>query len=849
MIPAFQKKPKWIDDARSRIQAGINWCRATLRSRVDSEHEMTLNRLVLSGAAFGYLLLLAWLGRPDASAMIHAQGRYFVLYQLVALALFIHLLFRPTVSTWRRIIGMSVDLGFFSYGMYVGGEAFAPLYPVYLWVIFGNGFRFGVPYLVAASGIGVIAFGVVVATTDYWRSHLSLSFGLAAGLIVLPAYVSTLIRKLSEAKRQAEEASRAKSAFLASMSHEFRTPLNAIIGLSDLLVGTALSSEQKKMCATICDSGRRLLTLVDSVLDFSRAEAGLMPAKAVAFDLIRLLAEIKNVLSVAAEAKGLRLSMHCSARTPPLVIGTKGHLENILINLLGNAVKFTQCGYVVVSVDAVDRNAEKVRLRFEVTDTGIGIGESEHGRIFDRFTQANESIIDRYGGSGLGLAIAQQLVELQGGTIGVQSSLGQGSTFWFEVDVTQQERPAPVEHLNSMPIILISKNNAIKEIVGTCAKDVTFVADADEGADVLRRREAGDRSAIIYDGSGKTMDDAALSEWMRKDIVTDASPILLVDASAGGLPTSAVRSRFVTLLRQPLNREALASALQIASATSRGEERESSDGESVISTRRPLTILVAEDNRTNQMVVTKVLERAGHRVAVVENGEAAFDALAAKQFDLAILDVNMPVMNGIEATKLYRFAEFGPSRLPILALTADATDDTKHRCEEAGMDACLTKPVKPLRLIAAIDELMEKAGLEARRDCAIPASAQVQPNSVAQRVPIDVETLDSLEKLGGEKFVQEIAEQFIQDGAAILRNLGRAMASHDVQAFRALLHALRSASANVGASGVYDMCLEWRVVAQGELADDGYNRLNELRNEFERIRVALNGQISKRSVA
>jgi two-component system sensor histidine kinase RpfC len=839
----------WIGKTRSRIRIAASSCLKMLRSRADSEHEMTLNRLALSGAAFAYLVALGWLGRPDALEMIHAQGRYFALYQLIALAIFLHLLLRPAVSVLRRIVGMCIDLCFFSYGMHVGGEAFAPLYPVYLWVMFGNGFRFGIAYLVAATGIGVVAFSIVVATTAYWRGHLSLSFGLAAGLIVLPAYVSTLIRKLSEAKRQAEEASRAKSAFLASMSHEFRTPLNAIIGLSDLLRTTSLVSEQKRMCATICDSGRRLLTLVNSVLDFSRAEAGLMPASAVAFDLLLLMAGIKNVLAVAAEAKGLRLSVHCSARTPPLLIGTKTHLENILINLVGNAIKFTDSGHVVIAVDAVFHDTEKARLRFEVTDTGIGIADTEHARVFDRFTQADETIIDRFGGTGLGLAIAKQLVELQGGEIGVQSMLGAGSTFWFEVDVRLQDRVSPIDDLSATPIIVIAESSAARRLVESCVRNVVFVADYDEGINLVRAREADDTVAMIFDGIGKKIDDPSLLRWMPNDLVGIVAPILLTDASVEGLPANHLRSRFVTVLREPLSRESLAAGLHIGLATNRADERDSSDAGPIVAVPRPLTILVAEDNRTNQMVVAKVLERAGHRVVMVENGEAAFDALVAKEFDLAIMDVNMPVMNGIEATKMYRFAALGRSRLPIIALTADATENTRHRCEEAGMDLCLTKPIEPHRLIEAIDSLMEKSVGEIDSDRALAETALIAAEPEGQGVSIDFETLKSLESLGGERFVREIAEQFIQDGAGILRSLGQAMASRDVQASRELLHALRSASANVGASGVYEMCLAWRTMAAEDLVNDGHHRLTQLQNEFERVRVTLNTQVAKRSAA
>src|SRR3974390_823743 len=475
---------------RSELRKALSWVASRLRNRPDSEHELTVNRLALSGTAFAYLAIAALFGRADAAQMLREQSLYFALYEIVSIALFVHLLCNPGISVARRLIGMVSDLGLFSYGMYVGGEAFGPLYPIYLWTIFGNGFRFGVPYLFASAATSVVGFAIAVLSSPFWLTHRGLAVGLGAGLVLLPLYVSTLIRKLSEAKRQAEEANRAKSAFLASISHEFRTPLNAIIGLSDLLNKTKLDAEQEEMSETIRKSRRPRLALINSILDFSRAEAGHITIKAADFDLVAMLGEIRSMLALEAQRKGVRLAFHCTPRTPQLLIGDKHHLEEVLTNLAGNAVKFTDQGFVVIGVDAISHDGDGVRLRFEVTDTGIGISKDAQKRIFDRFTQADETIIDRFGGTGLGLAIAKQLIELQGGSIGVDSVPGQGSTFWFEINFKAQPQELSQPQPMPTPVVIVGGDDELRALVSSCAPVAKVTSTLEEGAAALESLQA-----------------------------------------------------------------------------------------------------------------------------------------------------------------------------------------------------------------------------------------------------------------------------------------------------------------------------------------------------------------------
>ena len=855
MDAGLSRKSSPVWPSRWRLRPALSWVASRLRNRPDSEHELTVNRLALSGVAFGYLIIAALFGRTDAEHMLREQSPVFAAYEIVAIILFCHLLYQPRESVARRLIGMVFDLGIFSYGMHVGGETFALLYPIYLWVIFGNGFRFGVPYLLAAAATSVITFGIVIATTPFWQAHLGLAAGLIAGLILLPLYVSTLIRKLSEAKREAEEANRAKGAFLASISHEFRTPLNAIIGLSDLIGNTRLDSEQQEMSETIGKSGRQLLALINSILDFSRAEAGKISIRAADFDLVSTLGEIRSILALEAQRKGVQLAIHCTARTPQLLVGDKHHLEEVLTNLAGNAVKFTDHGYVAIAVDSVACDGDNVRLRFEITDTGIGISPEAQTRIFDRFTQADETIIDRFGGTGLGLAIAKQLVELQGGTIGVESTPGQGSTFWFELDLKTQPQGLPVLVTPPTPVVVVAVDDDAQALISSCVPVAKVTATLEEAAAALESlRIDGVRRpiAIVHRKAAEAASEQTFRRIAGENRVCAPALILVTDEPADGLPDSAVRSRFVTALAAPFDTQSLAAALRIARGNITADRSEERGGTAIVASSHPLSILVAEDKRTNQIVIAKILDRAGHRVTIVDNGEAALDILEMQEFDLVLMDVNMPVMNGIEATKLYRFASLDRPRVPIVALTADATEEVALRCEEAGMDACITKPIEPNRLLEIIGALVHDNGkadeFASTADVASYTSGRPRLRA-ATAAPVDVHTLDALEELGGKEFVDELSAQFITDAADTLNSLADAAASGDLKSFREHLHALRSAAANVGARGIYEMCLGWRHIAPDDFAVRGEMHLQRLHEEFQRVRSALRTRISGRNVA
>jgi len=820
------------------------------RDRPDREHEMVINRLVIGGIILLYILTCYHIGIDGVGEQ---QVAVVTFYWLAGLGFLGHILYAPGICPPRRVAAMVLDLGALSYGLAIGGEATAVLYPIYLWVIFGNGFRFGVAYLFAAMGLGVGGFALVVLQDGYWGDHPKLAAGLALGLVILPLYAASLIRKLSRAKQEAEDASRQKSLFLASVSHELRTPLNAIIGMSGFLEDTRLDAEQREMTRTINTAGRVLLDHINDILDFSRLEAGLMPSDVAAFDLHALLQDTTGLVRAQARAKGLALSVHVDAATPGRLRANRKHLQEVLLNLVGNAVKFTETGHVAVVCEGVREENGQMLLRLAVIDSGIGIAPDACARIFDSFAQADETIINRYGGTGLGLAITKQFVELNGGTIEVESRLGEGSIFRFGFRVAvDAEAEADAEAAPARPTVIVLSDPQEGErllarlaALGAPAQLATRRAEA-----LAALAETRGHALLLIDARALAeAPDAALAALVEGGGAPAASIVLHADGASLG---TAARRPFASAVPAGAPDAHLARALRAAGIAGglialRAEavERDGAKPD------RPLKVLVAEDNVTNQKVIARILEREGHRAAIVADGKAALDAMMAEPFDVVLMDVNMPVMNGILAAKLYRAAQPDAAlRSPIVALTADATPEARRLCEEAGMVGCVTKPIEPSRLFAVLAEVAseEPAGdfihIQGPDDRPAPAAADVEGDSereadAAEPVVLAAKTLEDLERLGGVAFREEVTEAFVCDADAILDDLDAAVADNDAEAFRDLVHALRSSAANIGAVGVYELSLALRGVDDAELAASGVEHVAALREAFARVRAAL----------
>src|SRR5579862_260506 len=409
-----------------------------LIDRADSEPQQAIIRLAIASAVLAYLAVLAAFDRsvPVIVPLLAVD----VAGMLSAWLLFVHLIAAPAPSRLRRIAGMLSDVALISAMLHIGGAYAAPWFSIYLWIILGFGFRFGVKPLIGCTILSLIGFGAVYATTEFWQEERALSAGTFLTLVLLPAYAATFIRSLTTAKAQAEEASDAKSRFLAIMSHELRTPLNSVIGMGSLIQRTKLDPTQRDMLTTMQQSARSLLGLINDLLDLSKLEAGKLAPQVETFVLHEVMGGAVAIVRPQAEAKGLALTLRIDPRLPHVYRGLPLQLRQVLVNLLANAIKFTPHGHIAVTGTMLSRQDERVRLALAVRDDGIGIPKAAQERIFEVFTQADGTVTRRFGGTGLGLAIAKQLVELMNGTIALESEVGKGSTFTVTLTLDQALR-------------------------------------------------------------------------------------------------------------------------------------------------------------------------------------------------------------------------------------------------------------------------------------------------------------------------------------------------------------------------------------------------------------------------
>jgi two-component system, sensor histidine kinase RpfC len=822
----------------------------------------------------GAVLLAPYYAWMDWSTQTWVQYLYwgFVAYALVVFAW----IYRARESSdVVRFITLAVDVGTTTVLLGFTGEESVILVFVYTWVAVGYGFRFGLRYLHVAWLVSLVAFVLVYALSaavgGFWYQHPLVWLGAFIWVGAPTFYVAQLLKQKLVAVRAAEEArvqveraqaeaererveraraeaeraraeaeaaSEAKSEFLATMSHEMRTPLNGVVGAAEMLAARELPHEERRLVDWLLASSRQLRSLIDNLLDLRKIEAGKMVIGRSPFDLHALMNRLAALFEPEAKRAYLRFTKSISVDAPYMLIGDDVRIQQVLINLTANALKFTRQGFVRVSVSALDQTDREHTLRFEVRDTGIGIPPENAGRIFDRFTQADPGIHRQYGGSGLGTTICKHLVELMGGVIGFESQPARGTTFWFTVRLWRQPAEAYEDRergsIRAARLLLVSGRPAANEwLAGISLEQQLQYASftsIDEAITTAQQDGNQELCILIVDGD----DHGILWRDIPSVVRRGGTPLPCVLIHSDVNEIDAFDAGYVCLLKFREPRLLVRAIRSVVTGTSTLEPLADFSGQQ---TPGPtgLHILVAEDNQISQQMIAMMLRARGHDVTLVNNGESVLENYQNISFDVIILDMHMPGRTGLEVARAVRLLEStGQNRhTPIIMLTAAASTDLREDSLDAGVDLFLSKPVDPRALSLGVNQVFSEAGR---------AGIRTASNPRAQEEYIDRVLLRDMAALAGDPgFIETLRHSFSKDARQLIDQIEAAMIRKDRDQFRELTHALKGAAMMAGAIRLRDSAARAESIADSGFDGVSADFIGDLRGTLE----ATNHELSR----
>jgi len=777
------------------------------RIRDQKELEQATIRLIGGFVVMLYMVVINWEVIAAARSLafflsneINIEILLSIAYCIVMVTMFSVIYFRLVDPKKARIFSLVFEFSIISVAMIVSTEVMLPIFFIFYLTIIGHAFRFGMTELVIAGSLAFVSFAVAVSVGAYWHEHPAMAFWLLLSLVLFSSYIALFLKRekrmlqqLEAEKLKATQASEEKSNFLANVSHELRTPLNGVTTVGELLTTTDLTDKQREYAEVITTSSKVLLSLINNILDYSKIESGIIEFENISFDIADLVNTVTTIMQPVAKKKNIALETRYSELLPKHVCGDPTKITQILMNMTNNAIKFTEQGYTLINVYPVSSNEETIVVRFEVIDTGIGISETSRSRIFERFHQEDASITRKYGGTGLGTAISKRLVEHMGGKIGVSSEVGLGSRFWFELPL---QITTPVQHVGvEQNVVIFSQNpmliHQLKQTIEVWDYSIDVYADVNLIKYYTNPGVEKVPGTIIIDQPMVT-DAHGLIKKISDHIRNSINFILVGSEKLGDrrmlevfdsvLPVPIdTRQLYHSLFFKARNTDSSVTPITMATSFKRKIQK----------TITGLNILICDDEPTNRYVLRELLETMGHIVTECEDGFEALDYLRDQVFDLAIIDLQMPEMSGIEVAEMHQYAD--PEKaVPMILASANVRSDMISMSKEY-FDAYIEKPIDFQKLSAVITKITEEQRAQKQK-------LKFDLSRTLQTVIFDPSEFANYPKEAMEgEFLSSLFEIFLENANKNLSKIRYSLERQDIAGFKDQMHALKGIAGNVKA--------------------------------------------------